>query len=83
VHLPETIPAEKRTLLAQLVAELRRVPGVLAVVLGGSYARGTQGPGSDLWQDVMVLAAGQYSPKFALKKNTTPGDSHLRQVYLL
>jgi hypothetical protein len=45
---PETIPVEKRTLLAQLVSDLRRVPGVLAIVLGGSYARGTQRPGSDL-----------------------------------
>jgi hypothetical protein len=42
------VPAEKRPLLTELVAQLSRVPGVAAVVLGGSYARGTQHATSDM-----------------------------------
>jgi predicted nucleotidyltransferase len=42
------ISAEKQTLLNTIVARLSEVPGVKAVVLGGSYARGTQHENSDL-----------------------------------
>ena len=42
------LPPEKQTLLDDIVARLSVVPGVQAVVLGGSYARGQQRPGSDL-----------------------------------
>lgn len=42
------LPPEKQSLLNDLVARLSAVPGVRAVVLGGSYARGAQRPGSDL-----------------------------------
>jgi len=42
VHKP------KRTLLEQLVGQLGAVPGMVAVVLGGSYASGTQNDASDL-----------------------------------
>lgn len=42
------LPPEKQTLLDDIVARLSVVPGVQAVVLGGSYARGKQRPGSDL-----------------------------------
>jgi predicted nucleotidyltransferase len=48
VLIPANVPDEKQLLLRQLVAELRRIPGVCAVVLGGSYARGVERPGSDL-----------------------------------
>jgi len=44
----QRIPLEKQKLLTQIVERLSAVPGVRAVVLGGSYARGTQKPGSDL-----------------------------------
>jgi hypothetical protein len=43
-HLPEP----KRLLLENLVAQLSAVDGVVAVVLGGSYASGNQRPDSDL-----------------------------------
>lgn len=42
------LPDNKAALLAQLVERLRQVPGVAAIVLGGSYAAGTHHNGSDL-----------------------------------
>jgi len=42
------IPPEKQQLLDEIVQRLSAVRGVRAVVLGGSYARGRQRPGSDL-----------------------------------
>jgi predicted nucleotidyltransferase len=42
------LPAEKRALLDHVTARLAAVPGVVAVALGGSYARGTARPDSDL-----------------------------------
>lgn len=48
LNIPATVPAAKRPLLEGLVSALARVPGVEAVVLGGSYARGTQTETSDL-----------------------------------
>ena len=46
--IPNTIPPAKRAILEQLTTTLRQTPGVVAVVLGGSYARGTQHATSDL-----------------------------------
>jgi hypothetical protein len=43
-HLPEP----KRTLLAELTGTLSRIPGMAAVVLGGSYASHTQHAASDM-----------------------------------
>jgi predicted nucleotidyltransferase len=45
---PAALPTEKRALLRQILDELRSVQGLTAVVLGGSYARGTQHPDSDM-----------------------------------
>jgi predicted nucleotidyltransferase len=45
---PAALPTEKQTLLRQILDELRSVQGLTAVVLGGSYARGTQHPDSDM-----------------------------------
>ena len=42
------ISGEKRALLADLTGQLSRIPGMAAVVLGGSYASQTQHAGSDL-----------------------------------
>jgi len=42
------VPGPKRLLLEQLVGRLSGVPGMAAVVLGGSYASGTQHDASDL-----------------------------------
>jgi predicted nucleotidyltransferase len=41
-------PENKGLLLERVVAELAEIRGVVAVVLGGSYARGMQHEGSDL-----------------------------------
>jgi hypothetical protein len=48
IRLPANLPKEKQELLRQLVHELASVPGVVALVLGGSYASGTQHEGSDI-----------------------------------
>src|SRR5262245_5398941 len=48
IELPTTISREKSELLRAVAEELKRVPGVAAAVLGGSYAFGTQGEDSDL-----------------------------------
>jgi predicted nucleotidyltransferase len=42
------IPNEKQSLLERLVDSLSRVPGVMTIVLGGSYATGTFDESSDL-----------------------------------
>jgi len=47
-NLPETLPTEKRATIEQLVSALAQTPGVVAVVLGGSYARGAARPDSDV-----------------------------------
>ena len=49
--LPNSIanlPAQKRLLLDDLTTELNRVAGMAALLLGGSYASGTQHAASDL-----------------------------------
>lgn len=43
-----TVPPEKQVLLSTLVEQLRVVPGMAAIVLGGSYASGTHHANSDL-----------------------------------
>ncbi len=42
------LPEEKRVLLKRLVDELSKVTGMAAIVLGGSYASGTQHAASDM-----------------------------------
>lgn len=46
-HNPQ-LPPQKRALLDHLVGQLSQVPGMAAIVLGGSYATGTQHAASDL-----------------------------------
>ncbi len=48
LDIPSILPPEKASLLKDLGLRLSAVPGVKAVVLGGSYARGTHTPASDL-----------------------------------
>jgi hypothetical protein len=48
MDLPVIVPENKQALLRELVNELRRVSGIAAVVLGGSYASGTPREGSDM-----------------------------------
>jgi len=42
------LPADKRAVLTTLVEQLQHVPGIVALVLGGSYASGTYHATSDL-----------------------------------
>lgn len=46
--LLETLPADKRRIVLDLATALAATPGVTAVVLGGSYARGAARPDSDV-----------------------------------
>lgn len=48
VIIPDTVPAHKHECLHIVVEALASLPGVAAVVLGGSYARGTHHVNSDL-----------------------------------
>lgn len=48
LSLPETLPVDKQRTVTEIVAALAATPGVAAVVLGGSYARGTARPDSDI-----------------------------------
>ena len=48
MNIPTDISPEKLALLENLTSQLAATPGVKAVVLGGSYARGRQNPASDL-----------------------------------
>jgi predicted nucleotidyltransferase len=59
-HLPD-LPPQKRLLLEQIVAQLRQISGVAAVVLGGSYAGGTQHAASDLDIGLYYAAASPFS----------------------
>ena len=79
------LPPEKQALLDTITARLSAVPGVIAVVLGGSYARGTARPESDL--DVAMYYAEQrpfeiddIATPFKFKKNKTasmPGPARV------
>ncbi len=46
--LPDVMPAAKQALIRQTVGKLSAIKGIVALVLGGSYARGTQRPDSDI-----------------------------------
>lgn len=59
--IPANVPAEKQLLLRQLVAELQCIPGICAVVLGGSYARGAERPNSDLDVGLYYHAAAPFA----------------------
>jgi hypothetical protein len=48
MHNMNNLPDPKRVMLEQLVQQLHAVPGMAAIVLGGSYASGTQHEASDL-----------------------------------
>jgi len=59
--LPSILPPEKASLLNDLVLRLSAVPGVQAVVLGGSYARGTYHPASDLDVGIYYFESAPFS----------------------
>lgn len=46
--LPDALPVEKQAIIRRLVDALAQTPGVVAVVLGGSYASGGARPDSDV-----------------------------------
>ena len=48
LFVPDTVPSNKHEVLRSAVEALASVTGVVAVVLGGSYARGTHHAHSDL-----------------------------------
>src|SRR5215471_6123233 len=56
-----SLPADKRACLSAAVELLATVRGVVAVVLGGSYARGTAHLGSDLDIGIYYSDAAPFS----------------------
>ncbi len=61
MDLPTYLPTNKRLLLERLVGILAKIPHMQAVVLGGSYASGTQHSGSDMDIGLYYLAAEPFS----------------------
>ena len=57
MNLPSRIPPDKSLLLERLVGSLSKIPHIRAVVLGGSYACGTQHNTSDLDVGLYYLEA--------------------------
>jgi hypothetical protein len=55
------LPEQKRSLLEQLVEQLSRTTGVSAIVLGGSYASGTQHETSDIDIGLYYFPASPFS----------------------
>ena len=56
-----SLPAQKRSLLERLVDQLSRVTNVSAIVLGGSYASGTQHEASDMDLGLYYSEASPFS----------------------
>jgi hypothetical protein len=61
MNLPASLPREKRLLLETLVSSLSKVPDMQAIVLGGSYASGSQHSASDLDVGLYYLEAQPFS----------------------
>jgi hypothetical protein len=61
IIIPDVIPSEKQDLLRETVEALAVVNGVVAVVLGGSYARGAHHAHSDLDLGVYYAEAAPFS----------------------
>ena len=58
--MTSSIPAAKSALLDQIVAALKTVPDMAAIALGGSHARGTHTPYSDLDIGLYYCEAGPF-----------------------
>jgi len=78
VSTPPTLSAEKKELLDLIVADLAKIPGVVAIALGGSHAEGRATPESDLdvgiyYSQNTPFDVGQIvavAQKFAIKEPT-------------
>lgn len=58
----DDLPTPKPALIAGLVEQLATIPGMVAVVLGGSYARGAGRPDSDVDLGLYYREASPFSP---------------------
>jgi predicted nucleotidyltransferase len=61
MNLPPGLPQEKRALLESLAGSLSKVPHMQAIVLGRSFASGTQHSTSDLDIGLYYLDAEPFS----------------------
>jgi predicted nucleotidyltransferase len=76
------LPEDKKETLNRIVPDLQKIKGVLAIVLGGSYAAGTATPGSDL--DIGIYYSNEHpfsiedvsmvANKYSVTKNLTITD---------
>ena len=57
----EQLSPEQRELISTLSKQLRAIPGIKAVALGGSYARGRARPGSDIDLGIFYSEADLFS----------------------
>jgi hypothetical protein len=57
----QNLPAEKRRLLEAIAGQLQKIPSVVAVVLGGSYAAGLARPDSDIDVGLYYREASPFS----------------------
>jgi hypothetical protein len=55
------LPAQKRSLVEELVEKLNKISGISAIVLGGSYASGTQHAASDIDLGLYYFEASPFS----------------------
>ncbi|MFI5317803.1 MAG: nucleotidyltransferase domain-containing protein, partial [Myxococcota bacterium] len=60
-RLPTQLSDGQRALVESLAGRLGAIPGVAAVVLGGSFARGVAGPGSDIDLGVLYSEAAPFA----------------------
>lgn len=61
INIPSSIPEGKSGYLRDLAIALSQIPGMVAIVLGGSYARGTQRETSDLDLGLYYTEAAPFS----------------------
>lgn len=59
----ESLSPEQREIVAEITSRLATIPGVRAVVLGGSHARGRARPGSDVDLGLLYSDAAPFSPR--------------------
>jgi predicted nucleotidyltransferase len=66
----DVLPADRRPVVGALVDAVARVPGVTAVALGGSWARGTARPESDV--DLALYAAKDHPSRWIVEVERQP-----------
>ncbi len=72
----KALSAKQRELMSSLVKRLGEIPGIKAVVLGGSYARGRAQPESDIDLGLLYSQAAPFSVERIRELAEEVNDSH-------